>query len=62
MYADAPIIGEPDLLDLDRPEQLVGGGRSGPDAKRVDDLVVDAPPIYLQEQIDLRVLIESLQT
>ncbi|MFE1664100.1 DNA methyltransferase [Microbacterium sp. P02] len=38
--------------------QLVWRGK---DAQDQDDLVVDAPPIYIQEKIDPRVLIENLR-
>lgn len=38
--------------------QLVWRGK---DAQDGDDLVVDAPPIYIQEKIDPRVLIENLR-
>src|SRR3954468_12279070 len=43
--------------------KLVGRGRSPPaeDSGEADtDLVTDAPPIYIQEKIDPRVLIENL--
>ncbi|HQY99400.1 MAG TPA: hypothetical protein PKV13_14345, partial [Propionicimonas sp.] len=38
--------------------QLVWKGK---DAQDREDLVVDAPPIYIQEKIDPRVLIENLR-
>lgn len=39
--------------------QLVWKGKGAPDG---DALIVDAPPIYIQEKIDPRVLIENLRT
>ena len=38
--------------------QLVWRGKDEQDA---EDLVIDAPPIYIQEKIDTRVLIENLR-
>ena len=38
--------------------QLVWKGK---DAQDADDLEVDAPPIYIQEKIDPRVLVENLR-
>ena len=38
--------------------QLVWKGKDGQDA---DDLVVEAPPLYIQEKVDPRVLVENLQ-
>lgn len=42
----------------ERDPQLVWKGK---DAQDSEDLVVDAPPIYIQEKIDPRVLIENLR-
>lgn len=39
--------------------QLVWKGKDGQDA---DDLVVEAPPLFIQEKVDPRVLIENLRT
>src|SRR5437762_6369671 len=59
----APEIEAPKkLLYKRRPEldpQLVWRGK---DAQDRADLEVDAPPIYIQEKIDPRVLIEGLRT
>lgn len=44
--------------DLSLDPQLVWRGKDEQDS---DDLVVDAPPIYIQEKIDPRVLIENLR-
>ncbi|WP_440714120.1 site-specific DNA-methyltransferase [Gordonia sp. FQ] len=44
--------------DSDLDPQLVWRGKEALDA---EDLVVDAPPIYIQEKIDPRVLIENLR-
>ncbi|MGH3825637.1 MAG: site-specific DNA-methyltransferase, partial [Pseudonocardiaceae bacterium] len=44
--------------DLTLDPQLVWKGK---DAADRDDLVADAPPIYIQEKIDPRVIIENLR-
>ncbi|WP_169581549.1 MULTISPECIES: site-specific DNA-methyltransferase [Microbacterium] len=60
-FFDEPNSGLPPLLyprDPSLDPQLVWRGK---DAQDREDLVVDAPPIYIQEKIDPRVLVENLR-
>jgi adenine-specific DNA-methyltransferase len=41
--------------------QLVWRGKYDPETQAAEDLVTDAPPIYIQEKIDPRVLVENLR-